>query len=328
MRKLLGGIIFLLVCMIALTGCARSDAPVAAPDVRSAYLSVVDSAGRTVIMPKKPERIVPLSSSFIELLYAAGGKAAGKPGSTLSSLPPAAQALPEVGHVANINLERLLALQPDLVIGYQGMHERFIPLLEGSRIPFIIVRMKTYEDVIGALTLFGSIAGAPEQAEQAAGEVARRIQTVVARLPEGRKKAAILHATARSVTLQLDASIAGNVANLLKLDNIATGQLPIGKNLDAVPFSMEKLVEADPDYIFIAFTGNLSHNEKRINDEVRSNPAWNRLRAVRGGQVYYLPMELFLLNPGLRYDEAVLYMAKLVYPEIYGAVNGERQKSK
>lgn len=50
------------------------------------------------------------------------------------------------------------------------------------------------------------------------------------------------------------------------------------------------------------------------------NPAWNELRAVRNKRVFFLPMELFLLNPGIRYDEAVLYMAKLVYPEIYGTI--------
>jgi iron complex transport system substrate-binding protein len=285
-----------------------------------AYLSIVDNAGRTVVLTKKPERIVPLSSSFTELLYAAGGKAAGKPSSKISNLPAAAKGLPEVGHVASINIEQLLSLRPDLVIGYQGMHEKFIPVLESSNIPFIIVKMKTYKDVVSALTLFGAIAGTAEQARKVAGDMEQRIQTVVDRFPGTAKKVVILHATARDVTVQLDGSIAGNVANILKLNNIAADNVPAGESADALPFSMEKLVERDPDCIFIAFTGDLANNGKRLHETVQMNPAWSELRAVRDKQVFFLPMELFLLNPGIRYDEAVLYLAKLAYPEIYGAV--------
>ncbi len=320
-KKPYTGFILVLLCVIVLTGCGGKTAGLAKTDADSVYLGIRDDAGRTVTLAKKPERIVPLSSSFLDLLYAVGGQAAGKPSSKIGNLPAAARSLPEVGHVANINMERLLALQPDLDIGYRGMHEKYIPLLENSRIPFIIIKMKTYEDVMRTLGLFGAIAGRAEQAREVAAAIEGRIQTVVDKLPAAapRTKVAILHSTARSVTVQLDDSIAGNVANILKLENVAAGQVPAGENTDAVPFSLEKLVEKDPDCIFIAFTGDLAGNEKRLKDDVESNPAWNQLRAVQNKRVFFLPMELFLLNPGIRYDEAVLFMAKLVYPGIYGA---------
>jgi len=66
--------------------------------------------------------------------------------------------------------------------------------------------------------------------------------------------------------------------------------------------------------------GEKADIEKRLKLEVESNPAWNGLRAVQNKQVFYLSMELFLLNPGIRYDEAVAYMAKIVYPETYGII--------
>lgn len=56
--------------------------------------------------------------------------------------------------------------------------------------------------------------------------------------------------------------------------------------------------------------------ESRLRQDVESSPAWQTLSAVRQKRVYVLPENLFLLNPGLNYPEAVAYMAKAVYPEV------------
>ena len=143
-----------------------------------------------------------------------------------------------------------------------------------------------------------------------------RIEATAGRVPPAAKSVAILHATASSVTVQLDNSIAGNVAQILQLRNIAAGS--VGGGLETAPYSMEKLVEGDPDIVLITYMGDMLDIEKRLGNDVKSNPAWNGLRAVKNGQVFFLPMELFLLNPGIRFDTAVIYMAKTVYPEVFG----------
>ena len=48
---------------------------------------------------------------------------------------------------------------------------------------------------------------------------------------------------------------------------------------------------------------------------ISASPAWQSLAAVRSGHVYFLPQELFLLSPGIKYPQAAEYMAKLAYPE-------------
>ncbi len=313
------GLLALLASSLILTGC--SSQPAQQEKIPSAvYLTLQDDAGRKVVLTKKPERIVPLSVSYVDLLYAVGGKAVGKPSARTGSLPAEAQALPEVGHLANINAEQVIALQPDLVIGYQGLHEKLIPILESSNIPFMITRMKTYEDVLVKTKLFGDIAGTPEMAAGVSANINKRIKTVTDQLPATSKRIVILHATAGSVTVQLDTSIAGNVAGMLSLQNIASGSTPKADDPDAAPYSMEKIVEGDPDIVLITFMGSMPEISKRLKSDIQSNPAWNMLRAVQNKQVFFLPMELFLLNPGIRFDEAVVYMSKVVYPEIYGAI--------
>lgn len=312
-------VIILLMSFIA-AGCSSNKSETSRdPNAASAYMTIKDNAGRTVTISKKPERIVLLSTSFVDLLYSVDGKAAGRPNSKTDSIPNLALSVPEVGFVYNINLEKVAALKPDLVIGVQGMHEKLVPGLESSHIPVIILRYKTIQDTYETIRLMGNIAGTQAKAEQVIQTMKSQIQDTVAKVPANRNlKVAILHATAKSVTVELDTTIAGSISKEIGLINIAAGSVPDHGESDSIPYSMEKLVEADPDIMFVVTMGNKEDIEKRMWADVKSNPAWGSLRAVQQQKVYFLPSELFLLNPGLRMPEAVEYLAKLVYPEVYG----------
>lgn len=312
-------VIILLMSFIA-AGCSSNKSETSRdPNAASAYMTIKDNAGRTVTISKKPERIVLLSTSFVDLLYSVDGKAAGRPNSKTDSIPNLALSVPEVGFVYNINLEKVAALKPDLVVGVQGMHEKLVPGLESSHIPVIILRYKTIQDTYETIRLMGNIAGTQPKAEQVIQTMKSQIQNTVAKVPANRNlKVAILHATAKSVTVELDTTIAGSISKEIGLTNIAAGSVPDRGESDSIPYSMEKLVEADPDIMFVVTMGNKEDIEKRMWADVKSNPAWGSLRAVQQQKVYFLPSELFLLNPGLRMPEAVEYLAKLVYPEVYG----------
>lgn len=313
------GICLAILLILHLSGCSLRPArplPPAAPG--NAYLAVVDDAGRQVTLAKKPERVVILSASLLDLYYAVGGKAVGRPESKTLALSPEAQALPIVGTVGNVNLEALIALQPDLVIGgLQGAGEQLIPAMESSRIPYLLLRMKTYEDVRQKMKLFGDIAGTGQKAAERMADLDGRIRATLQQLPASPKKVAILHATAKTVTVELENTIAGNVARMLRLNNIAAGSRAFDGNPDMTPYSMEKLIEADPDLVLITLMGNQESIERRLRADVESNPAWANLRAVKNKQVFFLPTDLYLLNPGIRYDETVLHMARIVYPEVF-----------
>lgn len=321
-QLLLFGIVCTVIVSTLVTGCFSEPKPKPAPVPANstAYLTIKDSTGRTVTLPQKPSRVILLSASFVDLFYSVDGKAIGRPSSKTESIPKMALSVPEVGFVYNINLEKLVALKPDLVIGVQGLHEKLVPSMESSQIPIVILRYKTLEDTIEITRMMGNIAGTQAKATQVIDKTQSKIQETIAKLPVNRRvKVAILHATAKSVTVELDTTIAGSIAKEIGLINIAAGSVPVNADNDAIPYSMERLVEADPDIMFVVTMGDKVEIEKRMRADVESNPAWSSLRAVQQKKVYFLPSELFLLNPGLRMPEAVEYMAKLVYPEVYGS---------
>lgn len=309
----------LMVITVLLTGCGM-QAKETHKDEQHGYLTVKDDAEREVVLQHKPERIVVLSPSFLELLYAVDGKAVGRPTMNAKlALPPQAKDVAEVGLVYNISVEKVVALKPDLVIAMQGMHDKLIPVLESNNIPVIVLKYKTYDDVFDKMALFGDIAGTKDKAHDLSQGMQAKIKEITDRLPNQTKKIAILHATSKSVSLELDSSIAGNMAKLLHLQNVAAGSSPLDGSNEATPYSLEKLVENDPDMIFVVTMGNAAEIEKTMREDVESNPAWSALRAVQNKKVIFLPSDLFLLNPGLRMPEAVAYMAKIAYPEVYGS---------
>lgn len=311
-RKLLCLIFSLL--LVTAAGCGNEQPQQSAPP-KQAYAVIKDAAGRQVILEKKPERVVALNPSYLNMIDAVGGTIIGRATSRLAELPESMQNVPEIGFVYNINMESLVGLQPDLVLAGKNQHDKFVPLLESNNIKVIELDAKTYDDVKNTVKMLGDIYGTQQQAEQECALLDKEIKAVTEKLPQEKKRIVIMHATASSVTVEGEKSIAGCVSNILGFENVAYQALT-NKN-EKTPYSMEALVEQNPEIIFITFMGKTEEIENRLRSDFKNNPAWASLNAVREGKVYVLPEKLFLLNPGLAYPEAVKYMAKQVYPEVF-----------
>lgn len=314
-------ILLCFVGMVGLAGCGASG-----PDKQSGkeyFYAFTDDSDRAIQLNRKPERIIVLSPSFLDILEAVGGNVVGKAKSNIAKTPKFAENAADVGFIFNINTEKVVGLKPDLVIAYKGMHEKFIPLLTANGIPVAVLNLKTFEDVKRSARILGAISGSAAKGEQVAADLDAQIARTVAKLPKVEKRIAILHSNAQSVTVELDNSIAGCVAKLLHLKNViqgeATMQAPTGEVMpDKAPYSLEALLEKDPEVIFITSMGTKEEINARLENEVKSNPAWNSIAAVKNDRVIFLPDELFLLNPGMAYPKAVEYMAEKLYPDSTG----------
>ena len=306
----------LLLClsMLLLGGCGGDNAKPKA-DGSGAYLTMTDAAGRQVVLPKKPERVVSLSPSYLGLIEAVDGKIIGRATSKTGTIPESMKSVAEVGFVYNVNTESVVGLKPDLVLASKSQHEKLIPLLESNKINVVEFDAKTYDEVKKTITMLGDIYGTADEAKAENAALDNQINEIIKKLPKDKKKIVIMHATASSVTVEGSRSIAGCVSDILGFDNVAAASLK-GKS-DKTPYSMESLVGQDPEVIFITSMGKADEIENRLRADFKNNPAWNSLKAVREGHVYVLPENLFLINPGLQYPEAVKFMAQQVYPEVF-----------
>lgn len=309
-------ILSILMCtfMFIVAGCGNTDDGKKTTSGQ-VYLSINDAADRKVILETKPQRIVSLSPSHLSMIEAVGGTIVGRATSKVGSIPASMQNIPDVGLVYNVNMENLLSLKPDLVLAGKNQHEKYVPLLESNKIKVIELDTKTFADVKQTVTMLGDIYGTQDKASAENALLDKQIADIKAKVPQERKRIVIMHATASSVTVEGSRSIAGCVSDLLGFENVAAKYLKRGN--EKTPYSMESLVGQNPEIIFITSMGKSNEIENRLRTDFKNNPAWNSLSAVKKGRVYVLPENLFLLNPGLKYPDAVRYMAQQVYPEVF-----------
>ncbi|MBR1645908.1 MAG: ABC transporter substrate-binding protein [Selenomonadaceae bacterium] len=305
----------ILIAGMFLTGCGseKTSEPVEV-NQQKIFAEVTDDAGNKIILPQKPTRIVVTSAGFLEPMHAVGCEIVGRPDSK-NQMPDWAKNLPSVGQVYQIDNERLISCAPDLVVVNKGMNEKLLPLLAENKIPALVVEMKTFDDVKRSLKLFATLSGNVEAGDKIIREMDNEISAVLDKVPKKNLRVAILHSTAQGVTVQLDGSIAGSIVKMFGWENVAAGMTPLEKNPDAAPYSMETLAQQNPEIIFVTSMGDADKIKANMLAAISENDAWQAIGAVKENRLYFLPQDLFLLSPGLKYPEAVRKMAELIYPD-------------
>lgn len=147
-----------------------------------AAISMRDDAGSTVVLDKPARRVVSLSPHVTELLFAAGGGDRIVGNVKYSDSPPAASKIPRVGDNRSVDIERLLALQPDLLVVWR--HNASMRQMEQLRklgIPLFYSDPRKLEDIPQAVMRLGQLLGTEEQARQSAAELQRQLDTLIAR---------------------------------------------------------------------------------------------------------------------------------------------------
>jgi iron complex transport system substrate-binding protein len=128
-----------------------------------------DDRGISISLAARPARIVALSPHLAEIVYAAGAGDRLVAAVRFSDYPEAVRRLPSVGDAARFDIERLLALNPDLVLGWQsGNPAPELRRVERVGLPLFVTEARRLEDVPRLIRTVGAIAGSAEAAERSA----------------------------------------------------------------------------------------------------------------------------------------------------------------
>ena len=307
MRKLLLGSIALVMIVLALAGCGKTTSSSSATTKELTY------NGQTYTVPKDPQKIAVLSNSVLSMLYAVDGKAISRV-STTDPLPPEIEALPVLGQTANINMEQLLGLNPDLVLGLENQHKKYESQLQSSKIPTVLINYDGIKDNVPLIKFLGALTNHEDKATTLANTYESNVNkvkdSVKAQQPA---RVAVLRATGKGVTAETDAAITASMVKDLGMTNVVSTHLDKTTTDKTVPYSLETLAADDPDIIFVVTMGKEEEITKAMKKAMTDNPAWANLKAVQNNRVVYLPSKLFLLNPGLQTPEAMARLVKEAY---------------
>lgn len=282
--------------------------------------AVTDGVQRTVQIPEHPKRVVALNASNVDLYYAAGGTIVGKPNT--EALPPvileAVKNIPAVGTTASPNVEEIIALQPDLVLGANTpFHHNLVPILAKAGIPILIQSLDHYQQILDTLRFYGEMTGYPEQAAAAVEKIENRLTQVVEKTKNRTApKVLVIWGSTESFNMATPNSFVGDLLWRLGAVNVADGQDKISGQSQYVPLSMEYVARINPDVILLITHSSDEKVSDKFRKELAEHPAWRGMKAVREDRVHKLPYHLFAVNPGTRVGEAIEVLANLLYPEV------------
>jgi iron complex transport system substrate-binding protein len=140
-----------------------------------AGVTVQDDRGTTVSLARPAERIVSLAPHATELLFAAGAGSRMVGAVDWSDYPPAAREIPRVGSYVQPDLERIVALKPDLVVAwYSGNEPRLVERLRALGYPVYVSEMRALEEVPAGIERLGRLSGTDAAANRAAADFRAR----------------------------------------------------------------------------------------------------------------------------------------------------------
>jgi len=139
-------------------------------------VTAVDDSGRRFVFDAAPRRVVTLAPSLTELVFAAGAGSSLVGTTSLSDFPEAARRIPRIGDAGRLDVERVLAIRPDLVIVWQrGATRREQEQLEAAGIPLFHLEPRRLDEVASAVERLGELLDTRAIAAARAGELRRSL---------------------------------------------------------------------------------------------------------------------------------------------------------
>lgn len=329
-RRLTAALLAAALCLLA--GCSgeapSSPAPAApaapsdpAPEAPGTAYTFTDALGSTVTVDR-PQRVVSFYGSFAEMWMLAGGELAGTTDDAITERKlPLGEDVAIIGSTRNPNLEMALGLDADFAILSADTtdHVQAAETLRAAGVTCAFFRVDTLEDYLAAMEVCTSITGRADLYEQNALAVQRQAQEVIQRvrplLEEEPVTALLIRAYSTGAKAKGMDNLAGVMLHQLGVKNLVDQHPSLLEEL-----SMEEIIAADPDYIFVTIMG--SSQQKALDalaEGIQKNPAWSSLSAVQNGRYVILPGDLFHYKPNARWGESYAYLADILCP---GALEG------
>lgn len=271
----------------------------------SAVTGFQDALGRTVEV-QQPKRVACLLGSFAQVWQLAGGEVVATADDAWDDLGLELSAdCVNLGSIADLSLELLLSSQPDFIIASANtrQHLEWRETLEATSIPVAYFDVSDFDDYFHLLDLCTGITGRRNLFETYGVEVQKQIHAVLEKAENRGTNPTVLcmRASASLVTVKnSEDNVLGEMLHSLGCHNIADSDTSLLENL-----SMERILEADPDYIFIVQRGdNATGMKAYVEAMMAENPAWQQLTAVKEGRLYFMDKNLYNLKPNHRWGEA------------------------
>lgn len=270
-----------------------------------------DDYGRKVTVTSY-SRVATLIGSFADIWVSAGGSLVATANDTWTNFDLGlSDSVINLGSIQNPNTELLIASQPDLVIASCNTDADIAlkDTLENAGITVVYFDVSNFTQYLNMLNHCTMITGRRDLYKTNGEDVKAQIEEVKGTMGSNHPKVLFIRTAASSVKAKGSAgSVCGEMLSDLGCINIADSDKSMLDDL-----SLEAIVAADPDYIFVTTQGNDTDAAmKSIDKLLTGNAAWSSLRAVKEGRYYVLDKKLYNIKPNARWGLAYKQLADIL----------------
>lgn len=270
--------------------------------------TVTDDTGTEFTFEKAPEMVVSLSPSVTEILFALGvdDKIVGV--TNYDNYPEEVKEIEAVSDLVDINVERIIALNPDIVFIYLMRDESKLEAIKEAGIKvFAISDTFSFEEVYEDMRKIAKVMNVEESGEQLISKVKNEVKEIGEKLAgvKEKKRVYLEISPAPSLFTTGGSTFQNEILNTAGVENI------FADINDWFAPSEEEIIRRNPEVIITTV--------KYTNDpvgEIKSRRGWGEIEAVKNNQVYQFDPDL-MSRPGPRIAQAVEHTAKTIYPELF-----------
>jgi iron complex transport system substrate-binding protein len=307
-KKPLSAFLFAVLAAVFVSCLARGEA---ASAEKEAVIQITDSFGRAVKLYEYPKRIVSLAPNMTETLFllGAGNLLAGR--TDYCDYPSAAAAVPSVGTITEPNLEHILSLKPDLIVGSTHFLKETLGALENLRVPvYLGIIYSDYEDVFSMIMTLASLVNKTAEAEKVVSGMRTRKAAVEDAVKKAKEKPRVYYLISFGEAGDFTAGKGTFISALIK----SAGGINAGDDIEGWRYTVEALFRDEPDIILCGtLSGGVGSGSL---EKLSQTPPYNRLAAVKAHRVYEIDNNL-LDRIGPRNIEGLEMLAKLFHKDLF-----------
>ena len=286
--------------------------------VAAGQMTETDAIGSTVTLHVTPERIVSLIPSNTELLFAVGAGSSVVGVTTYCDYPPEAREIEKIGDVTAMSLEKIVALDPDLVLASKGNARELIYSLKALDVPVFVLDPQSIEEVLDAIGTVGKLTGREEAASGLLDGYRQRLARVAERisgLTEGERPTIFVGSPFRDENWTpgpetFTSAVIQRAGGRTVAADLAPGTWAV--------YNLDHIVSRDPQVLLSTLGEGQDAEEVRARylERAKSLKGWQNLDAVRNERVVLIT-ENWLLRPAPRLFLAIETLAAALHPNLF-----------
>ena len=259
-------------------------------EVSNYPLTVIDDTGIAVTIPQEPQRIISTAPSNTEILFDLGLQEKIVGITNYCNFPEETKNIEKIGEISPLNFEKIIYLNPDLILAYAGFQLKEIPRLRELGLNALVLEPLTLEDTFKSIEMIANVCAISDKGSLLVDKLTKRVNIIkskVLNIPISSRPKIFVGGTLETIFTPGAGTLFHELITLAGGQNIAAG-LSSWKKI-----SPEFVAQAEPDIIIVPVGVMNRGEESKIKSEISQRSGWSNIPAIKNQKIFIVNEDLF-----------------------------------